>query len=652
MAESDEKILNEAKRRLQQAIDADRIDRENSIEDHRFTAGEQWDDVPKRSREESDPPRPVLVSNRIIQHLRRMENDVRQNRPEIRAIPNGGEATQKTANILTGIFRDIQYQSISGVVYSMAVHNQGSCGRGWIRAYTRYVDDNSFDQEILLGWVPNPHAVFWDPGAHEFFLEDAQWMFIVEDIPKKKFEKDYPDIDIQSLDVSDESMSGWVTDENIRVAEYFRIVNGKERKVYQLRDGEIKTDVKPGDDVLRERTVYDKKVEWMKICGSSIIDKPQKVAGKHIPVIPVWGDIFFLDGEIRRFGMTYYAKDEQRAYNYARSSSAELVGLAPLQPWMGSEEMFRGYEHLWNIKNASNGAPLVFNTDTLNPQMAPKRVEPPVASSALIAEQQWAAEGIKANFGQYDAALGATSNETSGKAIIARQKEGDNATYNFPDNLNMSLWRLGRIIFDMIPEVYDTDRAVRILNEDNSEDIVFINHLVDPASEVENDISKGTYSVKVITGPSYNTKRQEAAEAMLMLVQSSPEQMQILGDVLMENLDWNQADRLAKRYKKLLPPQLQEDENGNPVQPQIDPAQQAIQEHEMELAIIEREIKSEELNKVKIENEKIATQITIERNKAGAELEQIKLESEKIRAEITSIKKGEKNAKSNSNGSK
>jgi hypothetical protein len=241
-------------------------------------------------------------------------------------------------------------------------------------------------------------------------------------------------------------------------------------------------------------------------------------------------------------------------------------------------------------------------------------VEPPVASTALISELEWASEGVKANFGQYDASLGAVSNETSGRAILARTKQSDTATFNFPDNLNMALMRVGRIVFDMIPAYYDTERTVKILNEDNTEDMITINKIVDP----QTNVNIGKYSVKVVTGPNYNTKRQETADAMLTMINAAPDQLPIMADVLMQNMDWEGADILAKRFKKLLPPQLAEDENGEPVQQQPDPLQEAETQMQIQMAELEKAIKEQELEKAELENEKIGWEI----KKIQAEIEQ------------------------------
>ena len=194
---------------------------------------------------------------------------------------------------------------------------------------------------------------------------------------------------------------------------------------------------------------------------------------------------------------------------------------------------------------------------------------------------------MKAVTGIYDASLGARSNETSGKAILARQREGDVANYHFTDNLTRSLEHAGRILIDLIPKIYDTQRVIRILGEDDSEEFIEINKSIpgyDGEPMLLNDLSAGRFDIKVTTGPSYTTKRIEAAESMMSFVQAFPQAGQVAGDLIAGNMDWPGADAIAHRLKKMVPPELLEGEDGDDQQPppQPDPMQQKMQEFQLE----------------------------------------------------------------------
>lgn len=192
-----------------------------------------------------------------------------------------------------------------------------------------------------------------------------------------------------------------------------------------------------------------------------------------------------------------------------------------------------------------------------------------------------AAEDIKAVTGLYDASLGARSNETSGVAIRERQREGDTATYHYIDNMSRAIEQCGRVIIDLIPHIYDTPRAVRILGPDNEEQVVAINQLfIDPKTgqEYMHDLQLGKYDVAVKVGPSFESRRQEMTEAMIELASRNPQIMQIAGDLVLKNMDWPESEKIAERMAKMLPPQLQETPDGKPVQSPPPPEVLAAQE--------------------------------------------------------------------------
>jgi hypothetical protein len=197
-----------------------------------------------------------------------------------------------------------------------------------------------------------------------------------------------------------------------------------------------------------------------------------------------------------------------------------------------------------------------------------------------------ASDDMKSIMGMFDASLGARSNETSGRAIIARQREGDVSSFHFIDNLNRAIRHAGRIIIDLIPKIYSTERVLRVIGEDESTQMVRVNQ--DPqraamqAMEEGREIAKiydltvGKYDVEIQTGPSFTTQRQEAANSMIEFIRAYPPAAGLIGDLLAKNLDWPGAEDMAKRLKAMLPPQIQQGEDGEQNAP--DPrAMQAIQ---------------------------------------------------------------------------
>jgi hypothetical protein len=288
-------------------------------------------------------------------------------------------------------------------------------------------------------------------------------------------------------------------------------------------------------------------------------------------------------------GLVRNAKDAQRMYNYWVSQEAEMLALAPKAPFIGYGGQFEGYEDKWKTANTNNWPYLEVNPDVTDGQGAvlplPQRAQPPMASSGLLQAKVGAAEDIKATTGQYNASLGQGGNERSGKAILARQREGDVGTYHYGDNLARGVRHIARQLIDLIPKIYDTQRIARIIGEDGETKMVKINpdqpqpvnKIMDEQGIVVEKIYNpgvGKYDVVAITGPGYATKRQEALEAMAQLLQGNPQLWQVAGDLFVKNMDWPGAQEMSKRFAKTIDPKILAE---NDKSPELQAAEQQIQ---------------------------------------------------------------------------
>jgi hypothetical protein len=266
-------------------------------------------------------------------------------------------------------------------------------------------------------------------------------------------------------------------------------------------------------------------------------------------------------------------------YNYWTSQEAEMLALAPKAPFIGYGGQFEGYETQWKTANTNNWPYLEVNPDVTDGQGAilplPQRAQPPMASSGLLQAKVGASEDIKSSTGQYNASLGMTSNERSGRAILARQREGDVGTYHYQDNLARAVRYVGRQLVDLIPKIYDTQRIARIIGIDGETKMVKIDPMqAEPVRKIQNqegividkiyNPSVGKYDVVVATGPGYATKRQEALEAMAQLLQGNPQLWAVAGDLFVKNMDWPGAQEMAKRFAKTIDPKLMGDAEDNP----------------------------------------------------------------------------------------
>jgi hypothetical protein len=320
-----------------------------------------------------------------------------------------------------------------------------------------------------------------------------------------------------------------------------------------------------------------------------------------------------------RSSVIRFAKDPQQLYNFARSSMAEIMALQPKAPFMVSTKQVNGLEAIWADANAKNRPYLPYVTDPEAPP--PQRVQPPVSSQAVSQEVAMAAEDMKGTTGIYDASLGAQSNEKSGVAIRERKMEAQTNTSVYADNMVKAITQTGKILVSMIPKVYDTRRIVRILGEDDQEKQVLINELVvqNGMAYPVNDLSVGAYDVRIAVGPSYETKRQEASEGMMAFLQAVPQAGPMVADLIAKMQDWPEADRVAERLRKMLPPGIAEDQEEQTPEAmqamQMQQAQQAQQMQvqqqamQMEQAKIEAEIRKAQAEAVEAEADAMKAQI-------------------------------------------
>ena len=598
--------LAEMRHRYKMALGAYSDSREDELDDLRFMAGSpdnqwQWpaDVLQTRGSVQGQTinARPCLTINKLPQHVRMVTNEQRQNRPSGKVIPADDNADVQVAAIYDGMVRHIEYMSDADVAYDTACENQVTYGEGYIRILTEYCDENSFDQDLRIGRVRNSFSVYMDPMAQDPTGADAEFCFITEDLTKEEYEREYPNAaplsSMLASGVGDQYLSQWLDENTIRIAEYFYYTH--EKATLNLYPGnnaffsgspEDKDMKRMGVKPIRSRQVDRRKVMWMKTNGFEVLQE-QEWAGKWIPVVRVIGNEFEVEGQIYISGLVRNAKDAQRMYNYWTSQEAEMLALAPKAPFIGYGGQFEGYEMQWKTANTTNWPYLEVNPDVTDGAGAvlplPQRAAPPLPQTGLIQAKMGASEDIKSTTGQYDASLGVGGNERSGRAILAREKQGDTGTYHYVDNLARAIRHITRQLVDMIPKIYDTERIARIVGIDGEVDMVKINpEQPEPVKEIR-DVNTGIliekiynpgvgkYDVVVTTGPSYMTKRQESMDAMSQILQGNPQLWSVAGDLFVKNMDWPGAQELADRLAKTIDPKLLE--NGDK-----DPALQAAEQ--------------------------------------------------------------------------
>lgn len=590
----EDRIVAEAMKRFERASVYWSEIRASCLADMRFALGDadnqwQWPDWAKNQRKEDG--RPVLTVNKLPQHLAQVTNEVRQNPPQSKVRPVDDRADPETAEIMTGLIRHIWNNGNAVFAITNAAEWQVAGGFGYFRVLTDYVDDGSLEQDIYIKPIVDPSTVYDDPAIQLPTGEDRQFCFVVEDMPRDEFREQYPDA--KEIDFSASGSNAWWQEDTVRVAEYW-VRKTRTRTLNLYADGSTGyADEMPVEmPVVQSRKVDAHYVCWYKISGSEILDK-RELPNKYIPLIRVVGVEKIIDGKREVKGLVRNAKDAQRMYNFWATAYAERVALSPMAPFVGPAGFAEGFENRWMSANRKTFAYLEYNVvhdDQGRPLPPPARQPGPDVPQGYVEGMMLSSDDIKSTTGQYDASLGAKSNETSGRAIMARQREGDLGTFHYIDNLAKAVEFAGKIIVDLAPKIYDTARVARILGEDGGEEFAELDPSMPQARTDARDfsgkvrkiynLSVGRYDLSVSTGPTYTTKRQESADFFTQLAQSDPTLMQKAGDIIVRNFDMPGAEELAERLKLFLPPNIAqaEGEEGQQIPPQIQAAMQQIEQ--------------------------------------------------------------------------
>lgn len=600
MKKEHEKIIEQARRHYDTAVAAEADNREEMLDDLRFSALDQWPEEVKKERKN----RPMLTLDHTGQSVRRVLGDIRQSLPAIKIDPVDDGADKDTAEVMEGLIRQIEYQSRAQSVYLQAADSQVKMGYGVWRVVTKYNEYDTFEQDILIKPLKNPFAAYFDPAAQEQTKRDGRFCLVTEMISCEQFEEEYgkkytkADFDGTPQSIFDQL---WFEDEKVRVAEYWvkkpvtrnlvTLSNGATIDADSLTDEEIQSYAAQGITPIRDRKVKSHEIHYYKLTGLEVLEE-SVWPGRWFPIIPVYGLEDTIEGKVDYRGIIRAAKDPQRLYNYWNSAAAETIALQPKAPYVVSAKQVKDYEEFWNTANEENHPYLPYTPDALAPP--PQRQSPPALQSGLLQQATFASEDIKSATGVYDASLGAQSNETSGIAIQSRQNEAEIQNSVFMHNLAASIEQTGAVILDLIPQYYDTQRVLKIRGEDDSQKDIQINSPVftPDGLKIQNDLTRGKYDVRVSIGPNFKTRRAEAAASMVEMARVFPQIINIAGDLVAKNLDWPGAEEIAARLKKMLPPGIS-DEEMTPEQAQQAQQQMALQLQQMQAQMAAQQAETE-----------------------------------------------------------
>lgn len=577
-------------------------------EDLRFIYVDQWDEDTRKEREENG--RPCLTINTLPQFIGQVIGDRRINKTSVKIIPSHAGSVHG-ATVRSGLLRSIANYSNADRVFDMCCEDQVGCGISNFEVTLEYSKNDVFKQDIFYRPLTNPFAVVWDRMSRDPTGKDANHCFVQETMVKTTFEKEFPDYPVVApfgeVHFGDEEDG-----DEVKIIALWHMVE-KPATFALMEDGQVEDVTDKPEEEYAERLHIDEQGQayikegvrtyarrWL-LCRWAILDGPYDLPLSRLPIIKVSGRIGRVGVKQYRFGLIRWARDPSLLRNYWRSTAAEVLAMAPKTGWIADAASVKGREQDFRDSHLTGDPLLVYNTG----KNKPERIDPPTLPTAVLQEATMNAQDIKDVTGLQDASLGVRSNEVSGKAIMARQREGDVATITFHDHMDLAIEEGGLVVNELIPVAYDTTRTLRVIGVDDAIEFVKVN---DPSDEESPDLTMGKYDTQLITGPSYTTQRMESAEAMLEMTKVMPELMSQAADIIVEVQDWPGAERIAKRFKALIPAAQQEEaekkaaeaaaSGQQPPQEQVDPAQAAqaqMAEMQMQAAQAEMQFKQQEM---------------------------------------------------------
>ena len=617
-AVTDKEVFQECAHRLKVAIEAEGDNRKHGEMALEFRDGHQWPDDLYNQRKIDK--RPSLTINHTNTFCRRVVNNMRQQRPRIKVHPVGNGADQEVADVIGGLIRHIENRSNASVAYDTAGESAVNIGWGYFRILTEYMDERSFDQEIKIAPIRNVFTCYIDPSAQLPDGSDMDWFIITHKMKRQDYKREYPDaqnIEFRRTDISD---GEWESKDEIRLAEYFRVSKVKDT-LYRMTNGDslfeqdmriLKADLEaakvtkakgPNGYITRES--FRRQIEWFQLNGETVIDK-RILPGRWIPIVRCEGNVLELNGQVRRKGMIWDLMDVARMYNYWVTKQTEVMALTPLAPWVGAAGQFDGHDE-WQDANQRPYNHLEYEPTYIEqpdgsrtPMPPPQRTPPVPVQEGFVNAAMGAKQDLMAIAGMpHEPAQDTPGTVVSGIAIQRRNALSDIGHFQYYDNQTLAIAQCGRICLDWIPVYYSTARMQRIIGEDGVPNMVQVNqpqpNPENPAiAKVKNDLTVGRYDVVMDTGPGYETKRIEGADAMLDLLKTPlAEPIAKLGaDLVVRNMDFAGSGDLADRLMPMTPEGMQKvieklpkDAKGivTAMQQQMQGLQQELQKAQLEI---------------------------------------------------------------------
>ncbi|MCM1587093.1 portal protein p19 [Acinetobacter baumannii] len=593
-------ILDEIKKNLRYAEDYWHDNYERGVEDKEFVTvkGAQWEDgaVARRTAE----GKPSLEFNLCRAYCRQQINTQRQNRAQVKVVPVDNGADADKANIIEGLIKDTEESSDAESAYDQAAENAVYGAIGFFRIVTDYVSELSFNQEPRFMTVHNPHAWYIDPQSKALDGSDARWAVGGEWVDRDIIEDKYGANAVVDFAMSEYSDWCNTEDKTVLIVEYFKIEEVSD-ELWMLEDGTTnyksalldefgvsEDELKPL--VINSRSTTRTEVKWYKASGSEVLEETV-FPGKYIPVIPVYGEVTYIGEERYLHSLVHFAKDPQRLYNYWKSTEAQILQKNQDDILVVDPKGVSGHEEEWRDPSKFAAVHYKHMDDNQQSIPAPYRIgaaQPPVG---VLNAAESAKVAITDILNMHAPIMGGDSQEVSGVAIGMRQRQSETAQFHLQDNLNKSIRHAGRILLGLYQALYTVPMVRRIIGADG--EAKQINLFDKTADGVLADVTIGRYDVRMDTGPSFNTQREQNFALMMQLLSMNPQLFSLIGDILLQNSPLLNAKEISERIRSTMPPQvLGKGEQIDPEQAkaQIQQLDQLVQKMTADIEMLQKEV--------------------------------------------------------------
>jgi len=645
--------------------------RDNAREAHLFVDKKdgQWE--PQWWTSNVDKPR--YTFDQVSPIVSQISSEIEQADFDIRVSPSGGDATKDIAMTYDGIIRNVENLSSAKQIYAQACRGMVTSGFDAWRVSQKYADDNSFDQDLMLEKIANPiDRVWFDSSAELQDKSDSRYAFVLHPMAPDEYENRWPEGSGESVSQDRDGDAYFDKAEAVVVGE-FLYLESEDKELVMMSNGqvhEVDDDFESVVDDLKKIGVTEIKRRTRKghiVCsryfdGKDWLEEAKKTVFNRIPVVPVYGNFKIFENKTIYYGVVQKLLDPQRVLNYALSREIEEGALAPRAKYWMTPGQAAGHEKTLQTLNTNADPVQFYNQDPEAPGI-PQQQGGAQINGGLRTIAQAMQGMMNASSGMFAANMGDNPNAQSGVAIRQLQNKGDNATYNYTRAMEIAIGATGRLLKDAIPKVYDTQRVVRVLREDDTYNMTDINNqIIDEQTGkivTLNDLSQGIYDVICKAGASFKNRQQETVEAITKLAQVDPTLMQMAGDLLLQNISTPAATQISERKREqmlsagIIPEsQLTDEERQEREQAQAqmqgqqppDPAMVMAQAEQLkaQAEMLKAQIDQEKLNneRIKLQLEAQKLQMLMADNQSDAQIDGFRAETDRMNTQVKAEQAG------------